>query len=729
MTRRAPHVTRAATLGGALALIILSSADGVRTQTAAPGRVIWRGVMTEMTSSPSCEEQVVQTFEFEGDERETGTTWRSRKVTWNQSLTCAKDVLMLVDEDGDATTPSRRMLRPWGGSCANQGEADLQSTPDPSVRSRCQETPRLGFISARTLPTLGWTGPRPDDQMRDGCAFNTRSRTLGSDGTVGLITVSITVSRGQPDAVVEVNRPEYDAFVPEPGKTLTFTARSARPARFRFELERDGTSRFPGYATNANVDDAFFATYNLHRLRGQYPNDGPDFVFYPSNFAETEWARIDQTFVESGAAQHSVAATVTAMDYGAVGRLRAYVESADCGGTWQPVPAMVNGQRRDAIDIPLDADNNLIADALEPYRGLDSGADDDAEPKGNGMAGDGLTAFEEYRGFLTTTAPCPEAASIAHARTRPRQKDVFVHTLDPEYMQALELFGWSSGLDAHGICESHYVNNATRVVNFTLQHGGLRRWAGHVISQEVPQHGLWLINYQSESWPTGIVCTNESCTDDVTIGPPGLVYNVRIDKDDFPETTGARSRSLVKHVVHELGHAVGIPHHSDTVTNWIIASGGYQNFDGPLVVEPGGDCTEAAVESTSRITPVFIQEKFVGCYVTCRLVRHGGQNSGDSACPMRYVYGTVHETAGADSRWHHYIRNAAGERIPVFTGGPFFSYDNDRDIQGTGQFCRAKTGTALNDSARGNRNHAGEAVRVCVDYLVVNDGVLPRGGR
>jgi hypothetical protein len=726
MTRRHLRIRRAVTLGGALALLVLSSSDGVRTQSMAPaGRVIWRGVMTEMTSSPSCEEQVVQTFEFEGDDRQTGTTWRSRKVTWYQVKTCARDVLMLKDDDGDATTPPRRMLGPWSASCENKGEADLEITPDPSVRSRCQETPRFGFISARTLPTLGWTGPRPDDQMRDGCAFNTRSRTLGSDGTVGFITVSITVSRGQPDAVVDVDRRQYDAFVPEPGTTLTFTARSARPARFRFELEREGTSRFPGYATNASVDEAFFTTYNLHRLRGRYPNDGPDFVFYPSNFAETEWARIDQTFLESRAPHTSVAATVTAMDYGAVGRLRAFVESADCGGSWQPIAIAKNGQRRDAIDIPLDDDNNLIADALEPYRGLDSGADDDAEPKGNGMAGDGLTAFEEYRGFLTTTMPCPEAASIAHARTRPRKKDVFVHTLDPEYMQAIDLFGWSSGLDAHGICEPHYVNNATRVVNFTLQNGGLRRWAGHVISQEVPQHGLWLINYQSEAWPTGIVCTNDSCTDDLTIG---LVYNVRIDKGDFPETIAARSRSLVKHVVHELGHAVGIPHHSDTVTNRIIESGGHRNVDGPLVIEPGGDCAEA-VDSSSRITPVLIDGKFVGCYVSCRLVRHGGQNSGDSACPMRYVYGTVHATPGSDPRWHHYIRNAAGERIPVFTGGPFFVYDNDRDIQGTGQFCRSKTGTALNDSARGNRNHAGEAIRVCVDYLVVNDGARPRERR
>ena len=50
----------------------------------------------------------------------------------------------------------------------------------------------------------------------------------------------------------------YARFVPTPGATLTFTA-SVRSgtARFRFELDPDATSRFPGYATNADVDDGF----------------------------------------------------------------------------------------------------------------------------------------------------------------------------------------------------------------------------------------------------------------------------------------------------------------------------------------------------------------------------------------------------------------------------------------------------------------------------------------
>ena len=107
----------------------------------------------------------------------------------------------------------------------------------------------------------------------------------------------------------------------------------------------------------------------------------------------------------------------------------------------------------------MDEDDNLMADALENYRGLDSGIDDDAQPRGRGVAGDGLTAFEEYRGFLVSSGDCLNGSVDDHVRTSPRVKDLFVHTPDPELEMTLPHFAWSSGLEVHPICERQYSGN------------------------------------------------------------------------------------------------------------------------------------------------------------------------------------------------------------------------------------------------------------------------------
>ena len=103
-------------------------------------------------------------------------------------------------------------------------------------------------------------------------------------GTKVVTTESITLSMSGPVAAVMEADPkgEYGRFVPVPGKTLSFTASvPSGKARFRFELDPEATPHFPGYATNANIDDAFFEKYNLARWRGQYANDGPDPLFGP----------------------------------------------------------------------------------------------------------------------------------------------------------------------------------------------------------------------------------------------------------------------------------------------------------------------------------------------------------------------------------------------------------------------------------------------------------------
>ena len=76
--------------------------------------------------------------------------------------------------------------------------------------------------------------------------------------------------------------------------------------------------------------------------------------------------------------------------------------------------------------IPCDANGNKISDAWShnaSYKTLadaiDAKSDDEQGPSGNTRNGDGFTAFEEYRGFKTSSANTP-------TRLDPTQKEVFI---------------------------------------------------------------------------------------------------------------------------------------------------------------------------------------------------------------------------------------------------------------------------------------------------------------
>ena len=312
---------------------------------------------------------------------------------------------------------------------------------------------------------------------------------------------------------------------------------------FRFVLQRDEVSRFPGYATNAVVNDDFLDGAGMPHLRGRYGNEDPDWIFDERDFEDRRiWGFVGADEVQTATLQTGATVTVTAMDYGAAGKLRAYVKGR-CGG-WQPARFAVAGQSRDALALPFDEDGNLIADALPEYAGK-AERDDDAEPKGNGFAGDGLTAFEEYRGFATHGGDCAERRHDFVVRTDPRRKDLFIHAPDPELAASTAHFEWASGVAVHLICEPHYVDNAQRIVNFTLQRDGFREWNGTIVSQPAPQHGLFIIDQQPpSSWAAGTACSKPppACMTDDT-GPPQHTVLIMISKARIVENAEYRTLS------------------------------------------------------------------------------------------------------------------------------------------------------------------------------------------
>jgi len=106
------------------------------------------------------------------------------------------------------------------------------------------------------------------------------------------------------------------------------------------------------------------------------------------------------------------------------------VTSQDCGGMAVVQVSIPNGSAAGTYTfvIPQDSNNNGIPDNWEakfcPNNSCPKGTEDnDTGPLSPSQIGDGIAAFDEYRGFIM---------SGKHVSTDPRQRDLFVHLVNPQ---------------------------------------------------------------------------------------------------------------------------------------------------------------------------------------------------------------------------------------------------------------------------------------------------------
>jgi hypothetical protein len=582
--------------------------------------------------------------------------------------------------------------------------------------------------------------PIPWEKLRDDCSYSEEKQWTDSNGRhVERFSVSASP---EIDAVMEVktNREgEYWQFVPEPGKQITFTVRSNIPARFRFKLEE--VSRFAGFATNADIKPYFFQIYGLDHLEGKYETRewgeplkvDPDLIFDPKLYeARTEWEQPTYETATTAKEAGSAGVTVTAMDFAVYGRLKAEVKGK-CGG-WEPIRILVGGQEKDFVTIPMDENDNLIADRMdEPQNGVtewgyggDTGRDDDKHPHGDGTPGDGLTAFEEYRGFLTQgvnfAGGCDDRGYDLHMRTDPTRKDLFIHSPDPELAQLAFLLenstkqaGDSKGIGVHLICEPHSVG---RSLNYTLRLWGPKEWRGKTLFGG-EQHGLNLIDAQL---PDGTMGETRGTTG---LGPPKYVWgDVKIDKNKI-FSRGDRlywnaPLLLTGTVIHELGHAVGIDHHGDNnIYAALLITDGSCPDDLSYPVEDLG-------EGIRVVNPEIPEGKKV-CVIESVARRHG-QNSGNQQCPLKYTHWSHYESPSSPLRPFGDVKLMDSQRrhatLKGYTG-EIHPYRIDIDHPGLGHFCDKPTGTGINGFP-GEANHAGDSCRVCAGQIRVKDWGSPQ---
>jgi hypothetical protein len=570
------------------------------------------------------------------------------------------------------------------------------------------------------------------DWPRHGCADGEARRTVNRQGGVETASWSVTVT-----PYVEAEITIRSNPVPVPGQRVEIEGEANMPVRWKFEL--GPVSRLRGYATNADVDAAFFKNYNLLSLEGRYGTLAPDLIFDPISYEE-QWQRGDWkrpypedgprkwSTLESADTTNRVRVGVTAMDFGAHGELRAYVSSG-CGG-WIPVQIRqfvwekpASGPRM-RVRIPQDRDYNFIADDLENYRDVSAVADEDDAPKGDGTAGDGLTAFEEYRGFVTQVGSTCDPLNVRHVRTDPKVKDLFVRVSDPLLEPIADDFGVtsgdasdpSSGLRVHTICPEHYVDDDTRIVNFTMHRNPGEGVRGARLTQDRPQHGLHLLNASPGNGALGR---------SFGFGPPKNVTRVAVDIRGIRTAYGAaRVKDYLRLITHhELGHAVGIRHHGD------------RNIGGPVVLLNTPGCVVGMTEGLAAGAPA--------CSVTGIAIR-GQQNSGNAFCPMKYIQWSWYVPPGWSLRYEGAVDFRPNASWSWSRPRPREAYSLSADLANSltsrpqvqryrkdldgppswtdEQFCTSATGTGINALPM-DQNHAGHASRTpsCAEQLRVND--------
>jgi hypothetical protein len=270
--------------------------------------------------------------------------------------------------------------------------------------------------------------------------------------------------------------------------------------------------------------------------------DNPGFTLEGAAGEGLQYTRAQSLVLERPASTDYVV-RVAVRDSGAHARLKAEVEIA---GVW--LPAKAQGPTADSdgesLMLPLDGNQNGIHDWWENRFRIGSPREDaDATPN-PGLPGDGLTAFEEYRGIY-------EEQKLV--RTDPTRKNLFVYDAAMRYHQALmhtRALYQPLGLDVMILGENEFWSD---VVNYNASEAkkGDQYLIAVMQNPVRPSDVGW--REFAENWIRfGAVASY--------VGPPvrehhtvAMQYRVR----------ALHPGRVTEFMAHEFGHLMGIPHHGD----------------------------------------------------------------------------------------------------------------------------------------------------------------------
>jgi len=354
--------------------------------------------------------------------------------------------------------------------------------------------------------------------------------------------------------------------------------------------------------------------------------------------------------------------TVKCEDYGAYGFMRSLANGTKDASTpylsvpWKKteVPHPDGREKKtqygdNRVTIPRDCDENKIADngwisrlqalinsylvtfrsQLKEKDPVDPLVDNDRIPVSN-TNGDGLSAYEEYRGFMVKGV---------HHRTNVGFKDLFIHDRDNIGIGNLG----KTGILAHRIHRNEF--SQARVINFN-----------HSTNAQLHlgflQHGLLLVDASADATMANLYGIAAGGP-----GPPRVIDSIKINVT-LNNTNG---RPLGRSIAHEICHGLDVWHHGSGQINGRLAPGDTVFIDADTIV--------------NRTAGNFIYT------IACQK----GLFSGDVDCWMRYTHRYCPVTPAlknldcSNASWNS---NLASQRL---TRQDFVYGDNITDVvNGTG---------------------------------------------
>jgi hypothetical protein len=380
-------------------------------------------------------------------------------------------------------------------------------------------------------------------------------------------------------------------------------------------------------------------------------------------------------------------AGVSSFDFGAYGELKvtAEVNGQQIVGYWQLDPQ----KRAQPLLLPRRQPSSKIADQWKEdnhVTGLTDDDDSENDPVGDGDKGDGLSLYEEYRGF---------SVNLQHVRTDPNRKDLFVcDTIQSGISTAgIALFAAQSGLAVHSRMrqtELHYSSglNVDTWINFNHSQN---------VPHTVDQHGvLMLMNPVSEgkSFSAGPYGCTPAGTGPILIDPAAY-ENDRWSGVNIAGVGPVSGLEGISTTAHELAHTCAVWHHGDIdqKVNWTPVITLQENGEWLTTAkEFGQPIIEENEDGVLKKPAVIDSNVWIGV--------PGGQHSGDENCIMRYDNAEAYRSLANPN-----VRYLVDE-VPGFT------------------LCTSGTGTGVNATDHSPQSRYGNATNGrgnCKSQICVSD--------